>query len=139
AYGVGCAAGGLLQDRRGPRCAGLWGTALLAGAFLAAALAPPGNAVLFLLVYSLPAGLGSAFLAPAVLACAQKWYRDRKGWATGVTGVAMGLSGAFFTLFVRGVGGRWGIRACFAALGLLMLLVCGGGAVLLQDPPASNR
>ena len=139
AYGVGCAAGGLLQDRRGPRRAGLWGTALLAGAFLAAALAPPGNAVLFLLVYSLPAGLGSAFLAPAVLACAQKWYRDRKGWATGVTGVAMGLSGAFFTLFVRGVGGRWGIRACFAALGLLMLLVCGGGAVLLQDPPASNR
>lgn len=139
AYGVGCAAGGLLQDRRGPRRAGLWGTALLAGAFLAAALAPPGNAVLFLLVYSLPAGLGSAFLAPAVLACAQKWYRDRKGWATGVTGVAMGLSGTFFTLFVRGVGGRWGIRACFAVLGLLMLLVCGGGAVLLQDPPASNR
>ena len=123
----------------GARRAGLWGTALLAGAFLAAALAPPGNAVLFLLAYSLPAGLGSAFLAPAVLACAQKWYRDRKGWATGVTGVAMGLSGAFFTLFVRGVGGRWGIRACFAALGLLMLLVCGGGAVLLQDPPASNR
>ena len=29
--GWGCAAGGLLQDRRGPRRAGLWGTALLAG------------------------------------------------------------------------------------------------------------
>ena len=26
-YGVGCAVGGLLQDRRGPRTAGLWGTA----------------------------------------------------------------------------------------------------------------
>ena len=69
AYGVGCAVGGLLQDARGPRFAGLWGTALLAGGFFAAAFVPPANAALFLVVYSLPAGLGSAFLAPAVLAC----------------------------------------------------------------------
>lgn len=138
-YGVGCAVGGLLQDRRGPRTAGLWGTALLAGGFLAAALVPPGNAVLFLLAYSLPAGVGSAFLAPAVLACAQKWYQDKKGWATGVAGVAMGLSGAFYTLFVKGVGGRWGIRVCFAALGLLMLVVCGSGAVILQNPPQPKQ
>ena len=74
AYGVGCAVGGLLQDARGPRPAGLWGTVLLAGGFFTAALVPPANAALFLVVYSLPAGLGSAFLAPAVLACAQKWY-----------------------------------------------------------------
>ena len=81
AYGVGCAVGGLLQDARGPRFAGLWGTALLAG------------------------------------------------------GVAMGLSGAFFTVFVRGVGGAWGIRVCFAALGAVMLVVCGAEALILQDPP----
>ena len=127
--------GGLLQDAHGPRFAGLWGTALLAGGFFAAALVPPAQAALFLLVYSLPAGLGSAFLAPAVLACAQKWYQDKKGWATGVAGVAMGLSGAFFTVFVKGVGGLWGIRVCFAALGAVMLVVCGAGALILQDPP----
>ena len=135
AYGVGCAVGGLLQDARGPRFAGLWGTALLAGGFFEAALVPPANAALFLVAYSVPAGLGSAFLAPAVLACAQKWYQDKKGWATGVAGVAMGLSGAFFTVFVRGVGGAWGIRVCFAALGAVMLVVCGAGALILQDPP----
>lgn len=139
AYGVGCAAGGLLQDHRGPRVAGLWGTGLLAGGFFAAALVPPGNAPLFLLAYSLPAGLGSAFLAPAVMACAQKWYRKKKGWATGVTGVAMGLSGAFYTLFVRLVGERWGIRICFAALGAVMLVVCGSGAAILQDPPQTGQ
>lgn len=138
-YGVGCAVGGLLQDRRGPRAAGLWGTALLSGGFLAAALVPAGNAPMFLLVYSLPAGVGSAFLAPAVLACAQKWYQKKKGWATGVTGVAMGLSGAFYTLFVRLVGGQWGIRICFAALGLLMMIVCGSGAAVLQNPPRPGQ
>lgn len=135
AYGVGCALGGLLQDRRGPRAAGLWGAGLLSGGFFAAAVVPPGNAPLFLAAYSLPAGVGSAFLTPAVMACAQKWYQDKKGWATGVAGVAMGLSGAFYTLFVKGVGERFGIRICFAALGAVMLAVCGGGAALLQDPP----
>ncbi len=135
AYGVGCAAGGLLQDQKGPRYAGLWGAALLGAGFLAAAAAPKGNAPLFLLLYSVPAGLGSAFLAPAVLACAQKWYAGKKGWATGVAGVAQGLSGAFLTVFVRGLGGAFGMRACFAALGGVALTVGGAGAAILQDPP----
>ena len=134
-YGIGCAIGGFVQDQNGPRYAALWGTALLGGGSMGAALVPQGNAALFFLVYSIPAGVGSAFLAPAVLACAQKWYQDKKGWATGVAGVAMGLSGAFFTVFVKGVGGRWGIRVCFAALGAVMLVVCGAGALILQDPP----
>lgn len=138
-YGVGCAAGGLLQDARGPRLAAAAGTGLLGGAFLLAAVVPAGNAALFLAVYSLPAGVGSAFLAPAVLACAQKWYAGRKGLATGVAGAAMGLSGAFLTLFVRGVGGRFGMRVCFAALGAVVLAVCGAGAAVLQDPPARGR
>ena len=47
AYGVGCAMGGLLQDAHGPRFAGLWGTALLAGGFFAASLVPVANAVRF--------------------------------------------------------------------------------------------
>lgn len=135
-YGVGCAAGGLLQDARGPRFAALWGAALQSAGFFLAAVLPAGNAPLFLLAYSLPAGVGSAFLAPAVLACVQKWYAGRKGLATGVTGAAMGLSGAFLTLFVRGVGGVWGMRVCFAALGGVILVVCGAGAAVLRDPPA---
>ncbi len=135
AYGIGCAAGGLVQDRKGPRYAGLWGAVMLGAGFLLAAAAPEGNAPLFLLVYSVPAGLGSAFLAPAVLACAQKWYAGKKGWATGVTGVAQGLSGAFLTVFVRGLGGLFGMRVCFAALGGVALAVGGLGAAVLQDPP----
>ncbi|WP_294541795.1 MFS transporter [uncultured Gemmiger sp.] len=134
-YGVGCAIGGLLQDARGPRFAAGWGTLLMGGGFLLAAAAPAGNAPLFLLAYSVPAGVGSAFLAPAVLACAQKWYADRKGLATGVTGAAMGLSGAFLTLFVRGIGGKFGMRVCFGALGAVILTVCGAGAAVLKNPP----
>ena len=118
-YGIGCAIGGFVQDQHGPRYAALWGTALLGGGSMGAALVPQGNAALFFLVYSIPAGVGSAFLAPAVLACAQKWYASRKGLATGVSGAAMGLSGAFLTVFVGFVENRWGMRVCFAALGVV--------------------
>ena len=40
AFGVGSVLGGFLQDKKGPRCAALWGTALLCGGFFAAALLP---------------------------------------------------------------------------------------------------
>ena len=143
AFGVGCVLGGFLQDRHGPRCAGLWGTALLCGCFFAAGLLPPGSAWAFFLAFSIPAGLGTAFLYPSIQSCAQKWYADRKGLATGVIGGAVGLSGAFLTVFVRtAVRGFWvvqGIRGAFWALGAVTLPVCLVGSLLLQDPPQTGQ
>ena len=143
AFGVGCVLGAFLQDRHGPRCAGLWGTALLCGGFFAAGLLPPGSAEAFFLAFSIPAGLGTAFLYPSIQSCAQKWYADRKGLATGVIGGAVGLSGAFLTVFVRtAVRGFWvvqGIRGAFWALGAVTLPVCLVGSLLLQDPPQTGQ
>ena len=143
AFGVGCVLGGFLQDRHGPRCAGLWGTALLCGGFFAAGLLPPGSAEAFFLAFSIPAGLGTAFLYPSIQSCAQKWYADRKGLATGVIGGAVGLSGAFLTVFVHtAVRGFWvvqGIRGAFWALGAVTLPVCLVGSLLLQDPPQTGQ
>ena len=64
---------------------------------------PGGSAGSFFLAFSIPAGLGTAFLYPSIQSCAQKWYAGRKGLATGVIGGAVGLSGAFLTIFVRSV------------------------------------
>ena len=139
AFGVGCVIGGFLQDRNGPRHAALWGTALLCGGFFAAALLPGAAGGWFWVLFSVPAGLGTAFLYPSIQSCAQKWYKGRKGLATGVIGGAVGLSGAFLTVFVRtalrGFGPVHGIRGAFWALGALTLPVCLVGSALLTDPP----
>ena len=142
-FGVGCVLGGFLQDSRGPRCAALWGTALLCGGFFAAAMLPGGSAGSFFLAFSIPAGLGTAFLYPSIQSCAQKWYAGRKGLATGVIGGAVGLSGAFLTVFVRtavrGFGIVQGIRGAFWALGAVTLPICLVGSLLLQDPPQDTE
>ena len=142
AFGVGCVIGGFLQDQKGPRCAALWGTALLCGGFFAAAALPGGKGGFFWGVFSIPAGLGTAFLYPSIQSCAQKWYKGRKGLATGVIGGAVGLSGAFLTFFVRtalkGFGPVQGIRGAFWALGVLTLPVCLAGSAVLTDPPPAK-
>ena len=138
-FGIGCVIGGFLQDKQGPRFAALWGTGLLCGGFFAAAALPAEKGSAFFGVFSIPAGLGTAFLYPSIQSCAQKWYKGRKGLATGVIGGAVGLSGAFLTVFVRtalrGFGPVQGIRGAFWALGALTLPVCLAGSALLTDPP----
>ena len=125
--------------QKGPRCAALWGTGLLCGGFFAAAVLPGEAGGWFWAGFSVPAGLGTAFLYPSIQSCAQKWYTGRKGLATGVIGGAVGLSGAFLTFFVRtalkGFGPVQGIRGAFWALGALTLPVCLVGSALLTDPP----
>lgn len=142
-FGIGCVIGGFLQDKHGPRFAALWGTGLLCGGFFAAAALPAEKGSAFFGVFSIPAGLGTAFLYPSIQSCAQKWYADRKGLATGVIGGAVGLSGAFLTVFVRTVvRGFWvvqGIRGAFWALGAVTLPVCLVGSLLLQDPPQTGQ
>ncbi len=89
-FGIGCVIGGFLQDKHGPRFAALWGTGLLCGGFFAAAALPAEKGSAFFGVFSIPAGLGTAFLYPSIQSCAQKWYRGRKGLATGVIGAQWG-------------------------------------------------
>ncbi|MFI3170566.1 MAG: MFS transporter [Faecalibacterium sp.] len=146
-FGLGCVIGGFLQDKKGPRIAALWGTALLCGGFLAAAFLPVGNQWLFFALFSAPAGLGSAFLYPAIFSCAQKWYADKKGFATGVIGCSVGLSGAFLTIYVRFITNGFilfgieisGIRAAFWSLAALMFPVCLLGSLMLQNPPPPKQ
>lgn len=138
-FGIGCVLGGLLQDKKGPRTAGVAGTVLLSSGFVAAAFVPESAAWLFYLLFSVPVGLGCAFLYPAVMSCAQKWYAERKGLATGVIGGAVGLSGAALTGAGRFLINGFGIRTAFWVLGAAMALVCGLSCIVLENPNADGK
>ncbi|MEG2672043.1 MAG: MFS transporter [Ruthenibacterium sp.] len=136
-FGIGCVLGGFLQDKKGPRTAGICGTVLLGAGFIAATFVPRAAPFAFYGAFSVPVGLGCAFLYPAVMSCAQKWYADKKGLATGVIGLAVGASGAVLTLLGTFLIRTWDIRTAFWVLGMLMLAVCGTACVFLENPAES--
>ena len=136
-FGIGGILGGLAQDKFGPRIAGIIGTVMLAGGFAATGFIK-GGIVVFVLSFSLPVGLGCSFLYPAVMSCAQKWYSDKKGLATGIIGGAVGLSGAILTLLARYFTGLWGIRGSFFAFSGLVLVFCGTACIFLTNPPKNE-
>ena len=127
--------GGALQDRFGPKVAGLSGSALLAGGMFLSAWVPTGAGLLLIGSFSLLVGMGCAFLYPAVMSPAQKWYADRKGPChRGDRAGRVGLSGSALTLLVRGLNAAVGIRGVFLVLGGLLAAVCGGASMLLCNP-----
>ncbi len=138
AFGIGCVAGGVLQDKAGARLCCLLGAAGLGGGFFAASFFPEGRPLWFYLGFSLPVGAGCALLTPSVMSCVQKWYPHKRGFATGVIGGAAGLSGAVLTFAARWLGGGWGMRVCFRVLGLVMAAVCALGALALRQPQSSD-
>ena len=114
-FGIGCVIGGFLQDKQGPRFAALWGTGLLCGGFFAAAALPAEKGSCFFRGVQHP---GRASAQPSSTRpsspAPRSGIKGRKGLATGVIGGAVGLSGAFLTVFVRtalrGFGPVQGIR-----------------------------
>lgn len=109
------------------------------GGLLRRGLIPGENPWFFYGVFSVPVGLGCAFLYPSVMSCAQKWYADRKAWPRRHRRAAVGASGAVLTFLGRFLIGTWSIRTAFWVLGLLMLAVCGAGAAILENPEQPPR
>ncbi len=139
AFGIGCVIGGFLQDKFGPRIAGIAGTVMLSAGFVCSSFLPQGAPWAFYLVFSAPVGVGTAFLYPAVMSCAQKWYADKKGLATGIIGGAVGASGAVLTLLGTWLIRSFKIRTAFFVLGIIMAVICGASCILLENPTDAKR
>lgn len=86
AFGIGCVIGGFLQDKFGPRTAGVAGTVMLSGGFLGAGFLPQSVPWAFYLAFSAPVGLGTS---GAVLTLLGTWLIR-----------SFGIRTAFFTLGV---------------------------------------
>ncbi|MDD3429219.1 MAG: MFS transporter [Oscillospiraceae bacterium] len=134
AFGIGTIIGGKLQDVAGPRITSFIGAALLGGAFITSSFLPQQQIIWFYFAFSAPAGLGCGLLYPSVMSCVQKWYSDKKGFATGIIGIAVGASGAVLTLLVKAISGNFGMRSCMLWIGIIILGCCSLGAVFFQNP-----
>lgn len=140
---VGSTIGGKLQDKIGPRLTVIIGGVILAVGFFCASLATAAAPYVIWLTYGVLGGLGMGFTYSTTIACAQKWFPDKRGLITGIIVSALGFGGVIFTPIVEaiiknlghGVPGQ-GELISFRILSLIFIVVCTVGGWFIQNPPA---
>ena len=96
AFVVGNFAGGILNDKKGPKLTCYVGVILFALGIGLSAVSVK-NPLLFDLTYAVMAGLGSGIAYGACISCIQKWLPHKRGLASGLACGAFGLSTVVFT------------------------------------------
>jgi OFA family oxalate/formate antiporter-like MFS transporter len=130
-------AGGLLQDRKGPKPGAAIGAVLVAGGFFLTSFT---TSLVFLYVaFGVIVGAGNGFGYATPIPVASKWFPDKRGLVVGLMvggyGAGSAIIGPVATNLIASIG--W--RPTFQLLGAAFLLMGLTGAVLLRNPPAGYR
>ena len=124
---------GWLIDRLGPR-----GFISAAGVLCGLGWAGMGYATSLPQLYALYclAGVGAAFVYSGSIGSALKWFKDRRGLASGIMAAGFGGGTALFIPFISSMIGSTGYRSAFVATGVFQGVVILIVAQFLRHPPA---
>ena len=85
------------------------------------------------------AGAGAAFVYSGSIGSALKWFKDRRGLASGIMAAGFGGGTALFIPFISSMLASSGHRATFVATGVFQGLVILVVAQFLRHPAAERR
>lgn len=139
---VGSVIGGKLAARYTTRTIVIIGGIILSAGFLLASFVTANTPWLLWLGYGIMGGTGMGFTYSTTIACAQKWFPEKKGFVTGLIVSALGFGGVLFTPIIERLiavfgGAGVGEPKTFMVLSLIFLTVCTVGALFLKNPPQS--
>ena len=126
---------GWLIDRLGPR-----GFVSAAGIMCALGWAGMGYANSLPTLYALYclAGAGAAFVYSGAVGSALKWFKERRGLASGIMTAGFGGGTALFIPFIQSSISDHGYRATFVSTGILQGIIIAVVAQFLRHPPAAE-
>lgn len=96
AFVIGNLIGGFFQDKTNPKLVATIGCILFCGGIFLTSLLTEGTISLIYLTYSCMSGIGCGFAYGSILSCVQKWMPHRRGFASGLSVSAFGLSTVVF-------------------------------------------
>ena len=127
--------GGFLQDKTNPRLISFVGCFMFClGIFLTSLLTEKTVALIYL-TYSGLGGLGCGFAYGCVLSCLQKWFPDNRGFASGLSVSAFGLSTVLFGPVAQTLLNRLGVPHTFMTLAGVFLLATMTACCFVRLPP----
>ncbi|MCL1827994.1 MAG: OFA family MFS transporter [Oscillospiraceae bacterium] len=133
-YVVGSLIGGFVSDRKSPRFSVSFGSILGFIGLFATSLLKAEYPWMIYVTYGLLAGIGTGFSYSGALNCIQKWFPQRRGFASGVTVCAFGLSAIVLAPFIEWLIRSFGVPATFRIMAFIFPVVSFIAAQLLKPP-----
>lgn len=120
---LGIVVGGRINDKKGPRPVVFLGGILFCAGIFLSSFVPQEMPQLIWLFYGGLAGFGVGAAYTSTISCAQKWFMDKKGFATGVIVCTFGASTVVFTPVVNTLLKTVGVSQTFLTLSIIFLAV----------------
>lgn len=131
---LGIIIGGHIQDKYAPPPVALAGSVLLGLGMILSALVPKSSPWLIYVFYGILGGFGVGCVYTTTVSVVQKWFPDKRGFASGMMVAAFGFSLVLFAPITRVLLGSWGVPAVFLFFGILFLVVCSVCSLFLANP-----
>lgn len=134
AFVLGILFGGRLQDKYGPRPITAAGGILISAGMLATAFVPVSVPWLIYITYGAFAGFGVGFVYTCTVSTVQKWFPDKRGFATGMIVSAFGLSLVAFAPLARCFLAELGVPVTFIIFAAAFFVICVPCSFFVRNP-----
>jgi OFA family oxalate/formate antiporter-like MFS transporter len=134
-FAVAMIPAGKLHDKYGPKIMALIGGIILGTSYLLCSLLLSEAYVV--LMYGVVGGLGIGIAYVCPIACAGKWYPDKKGLITGLAVAGFGLGSVAFNFIFQAF--LTALDTMFIVSGIVLYLIIIPGALLLRNPPQGYK
>lgn len=131
---LGIIIGGRMQDKHTPSPVAFSGSILLGMGMILSSFTPMSMPWLIYIFYGIIGGFGVGCVYTTTVSVVQKWFPDKRGFATGMMVGAFGFSLVLFAPTTKFLLANWGVPTTFMLLGILFLVICSACSLFLSNP-----
>lgn len=135
AFVAGILIGGRLMDRIGPKKMCIAGSLMMALGIIASSLVTSDHPWMIYVTYGVIGGFGVGTVYTCTVSSIQKWFFDKRGFATGLMVGAFGFSLVLFAPLAKNLLSGIGVSSTFLVFGAAFLLICVAASMFISNPP----
>ena len=139
AFVIGIIIGGRMQDKYSPAPVALAGSIFLGLGMILSSFTPQSSPWLIYIFYGIIGGFGVGCVYTTTVSVVQKWFPDKRGFATGMMVGAFGFSLVLFAPLTNMLLINWGVPKTFLFFGILFLVICSACSLLLSNPETKQQ